>query len=108
MTNINNLVLAGRLTRDVEIRTSAGGTAIAKIGCVVNERRKKGEEWIEEPIFVEATMFGNRAEVFAKHHTKGSKFCFPSARLAFDQWVDKDGEKRSKLYVVANQWEFID
>tara|TARA_R110002167_G_scaffold143958_2_gene333700 strand:- start:48832 stop:49233 length:402 start_codon:yes stop_codon:yes gene_type:complete len=108
MTNINKLVLAGRLTRDVELRHSSGGMAIAKIGCVVNERRKKGDDWIEEPVFVEVTMFGKRAEAFERYHRKGAEFCFPDSRLAFDSWDDKTtGAKRSKLYVVANQWEFI-
>lgn len=108
MTNINKLVLAGRLTRDPELRHTAGGTAIVKLGCAVNERRKKGDEWIDEAVFFEVTMFGKRAEAFERFHKKGSEFCFPEARLAFDQWDDKQtGAKRSKLYVIANSWEFI-
>jgi len=108
MTNINKLVLAGRLTRDPELRHSAGGTAIVKAGMAVNEKRKVREEWIDEAVFVEVTMFGKRAEAFERFHKKGSECCFPDARLAYDTWDDKQtGAKRNKLYVIANSWEFI-
>ena len=107
MTNINKLCLAGRLTRDPEMRFTDGGMAIARMGCVVNERRKKGDQWIDEAVFMEVTMFGKRAEAFANHPRKGSEFCFPDARLAYDTWEGKDGEKRQKLYVIANGFEFI-
>ena len=105
--NINKLIVAGRLTRDPELTHTAGGMAIAKLGCVVNDRRKKGDEWVDDPTFFEVTMFGKRAESFCRYHAKGSEFCFPDARMAFDTWEDRTtGEKRSKLYVVANSWEF--
>ena len=108
MTNINRMVLAGRLTRDPELRHTAGGMAIVKAGCAINNRRKQGDQWIDEPVFFEATLFGKRAEAFERFHRKGSEFCFDDARLAFDSWEDRTtGEKRSKLYVVANSWEFV-
>tara|TARA_R110002167_G_scaffold93122_2_gene249801 strand:+ start:2936 stop:3322 length:387 start_codon:yes stop_codon:yes gene_type:complete len=108
MVNVNKLVLIGRLTRQPELRFTEGGTAVCKAGCVINERSKRGDQWVEEPVFFEATLFGKRAEAFANYHSKGSEFCFASARLAFDSWEDKTtGEKRSKLYVIANEWEFM-
>tara|TARA_R110000737_G_scaffold47134_4_gene67042 strand:+ start:5336 stop:5686 length:351 start_codon:yes stop_codon:yes gene_type:complete len=105
MTNINKLVLAGRLTRDVDTRSTAGGV-VARIGMAVNRKKKEGDKWVDEATYVNVTMFGKRAEAFARYHSKGSQCCFPNARLAFNSW-EKDGEKRSELYVVAEDWEFI-
>ena len=109
MTNINRLVLAGRLTRDPEVRFTSTGTALMKVGVAVNERRKNASgEWVEDAIFCDVLMFGKRAEAFANYHCKGSECCFPDAKLAYDTWEDKvTGEGRNRLYVIANTWEFI-
>ncbi len=105
--NINKLVLAGRLTRDVDLRATQSGTMVARIGVAVNRKKKDGHgNWVDDATFVNVTMFGKRAEAFAKYHQRGSACCFPNARLAFNSW-EKDGEKRSELYVVAEDWEFV-
>lgn len=104
--NINSVVLAGRLTRDVDLRNTQSGIAIANIGLAVNRRRKKDDQWIDEPVFIDVKMFGRRAEAFAKHHSKGDAACFPQCELVFEQW-ERDGEKRSKLVVHANGFEFV-
>lgn len=106
--NINRIVLAGRLTRAVDVRKTTGGTTVINIGCAINRRVKRNGQWIEEAVFVDAQMYGSRAEAFAKFHGKGSAFCFPDAELVWEQWEAKDGSgKRSKLYVQANAWEFV-
>ena len=105
--NINNVVLAGRLTRDVDIHFSKSGTAIASIGLAISRRTKRGDEWVEEPIYVDVKMFGKRGEAFAKFHSKGSKACFPDCELVYEAW-EKDGVKRSKLVVYAQSFEFVD
>ena len=107
MTNINKLVLAGRLTRDPESKV-VGDMTIVRVGMAVNERKKVDGTWVDEPVYVDVRLFGKRAEAFLKYHSKGSQCCFPDARLAFDQWDDKEtGKRRSHLYVIANSWEFI-
>lgn len=109
MASFNKVILMGNLTRDPEVRFTAGNMAICKFGMAVNRRFKDGQsgEWKEEPTFVDVTIFGARAEPFAKYHSKG-KPCFIEGELRLDTWEDKNGGgKRSKLYVVANQWEFV-
>jgi single-strand DNA-binding protein len=99
----------GNLTRDPELRYTANQTAICKFGLAVNRRFKDGQtgEWKEEPTFVDVTIFGARAEPFARYHTKG-KPAFIEGSLRLDTWDDKNGGgKRSKLYVVADTWEFV-
>jgi single-strand DNA-binding protein len=108
MANYNKVILMGNLTRDPEVRFSQSGMAICKLGLAVNRRyQDQSGEWKEEPTFVDVTIFGKRGEAFAKFHSKG-KPAFIEGELRLDQWDDKQtGQKRSKLYVVGNNWEFV-
>lgn len=109
MASYNKVILMGNLTRDPELRYASNNTAICKFGLAVNRRFKDSQsgEWKEEPTFVDVTIFGARAEPFARYHTKG-KPAFIEGTLRLDTWEDKNGGgKRSKLYVVADTWEFV-
>ena len=109
MASFNKVILMGNLTRDPELRYTPNNMAICKIGVAVNRRYKDQQtgEWVEKPTFVDVTVFGKRGESFEKCHKKGS-MAFIEGRLEFDQWEDKNtGQKRSKLYVVADNWEFV-
>ncbi len=109
MANFNRVILMGNLTRDPEVRFTNTGMAVCKIGLAVNRRFKDSQtdQWREEPTFVDVTIFGKRGEAFAKFHTKG-KPAFVEGELRLDTWEDKNGGgKRSKLYVVGNNWEFV-
>jgi single-strand DNA-binding protein len=109
MASYNRVILMGNLTRDPELRYTNNQMAICKFGLAVNRRFKDGQsgEWKEEPTFIDVTIFGARAEPFARYHTKG-KPAFIEGSLRLDTWEDKNGGgKRSKLYVVADTWEFV-
>ena len=108
MASFNKVILMGNLTRKPEVRYTQGGMAICKIGLAVNRRFKdQSGEWKEEATFVDVTIFGKRGEAFAKYHDKG-KTAFIEGSLRLDQWDDKQtGEKRSKLYVVGDDWQFV-
>jgi single-strand DNA-binding protein len=109
MSSYNKVILMGNLTRDPELRFTQSNMAICKFGLAVNRRFKDGAtgEWKEEPTFVDVTIFGARAEPFARYHQKG-KMAFIEGSLRLDTWEDKNGGgKRSKLYVVADTWEFV-
>ena len=108
MASYNKVILMGNLTRKPEVRFTTGGTAICKLGLAVNRRFKdQAGEWKEEATFVDVTFFGKRGEAFAKFHDKG-KPAFIEGSLRLDTWDDKQsGEKRSKLYVVGDDWQFV-
>ena len=108
MASYNKVILMGNLTRKPEVRFTPGGMAICKVGLAVNRRFKdQSGNWKEEPTFVDVTIFGKRGEAFAKYHDKG-KPAFIEGELRLDQWEDKQsGEKRSKLHVVGNEWQFV-
>jgi single-strand DNA-binding protein len=102
------VILMGNLTRKPEVRYTQNGTAICKFGLAVNRRFKdQAGEWKEEPTFIDITFFGKRGEAFAKYHDKG-KPAFIEGSLRLDTWEDKQsGDKRSKLYVVGDDWQFV-
>lgn len=109
MANFNKVILMGNLTRDPELRFTQNNMAICKFGLAINRRFKDSQsgEWREEPTFVDVTIFGKRGEAFQKYHQKG-KPAFIEGSLRLDTWEDKNGGgKRSKLYVVGDNWEFV-
>jgi len=102
---LNSCNIGGRLTRDVEVRTANSGTTIANVGLAISNRRKKGEQWIDDPVFIEVTVFGKRGEALASHFKKGDGIYFPNCKLNFDSW-ETDAGKRSKISLIAFDWEF--
>jgi single-strand DNA-binding protein len=104
--NLNRVQLADRLTRDPEIRYTQGGVAVADFSLAVSRfwKNDKGKSQ-EETDFIDATAFGRTAEVIQKHLGKG-RAVYVEGRLKLDQW-EKDGQKRSKLKVVADSMQFV-
>lgn len=104
--SINSVNLSGNLTRDCELRETAGGLAIADFGLAVNDRRKnQSGEWEDYPNFIDCTMFGTRAEKIAQYLVKGAKVAI-NGKLRYSSW-EKDGQKRSKVSVIVDDLEFM-
>lgn len=105
--SINRVLLSGNLTRDPELRATAGGTPVLSIGLAVNDRRRNAQtgEWEDYPNFVDCSMFGTRAEAVSKHMQKGDKIAV-EGKLRFTQW-EKEGQHRTKLEVVVEDIEFM-
>lgn len=106
---MNKVILLGNLTRDVELRHLPSGSAIAGFGIAMNRKwRDQSGDLKEEVVFVDLEAFGKTAENIAKFFSKGSRILV-EGRLKLDQWEDKHtGEKRSKLKVVVESFEFVD
>mgnify|MGYP002765664963 CR=1 FL=1 len=100
---INKASISGNLTRDPELRTTQSGTSVLSMGVAVNERVKRGDQWEDRPSYVDATVWGARAEALAKFLRKGLHVAV-SGRLRQDRWQDaKTGENRSRLGIVADE-----
>lgn len=108
MSNLNKVILMGNLTRDPELRYTAKGTTICRIGMATNRRWKtESGEPREETTFVDVDAFGRAAETMGQYLKKGRSLVV-EGRLKLDQWEDKQtGQKRSKLGVVCEQFHFI-
>lgn len=107
MASLNKVLLIGRLTRDPEKRSTPSGLSVAELGMAVNRRYKasNGEDR-EETCFLNVTVWGKTAELCAEYLRKGSPL-FVEGRLKLDEW-EKDGQKRSKLGVVAERVQFLE
>ena len=105
MASYNRVVLLGNLTRDPELRYIPSGTAVSEIGLAVNDRIKKNDQWVDEATFVDVTLWGRTAEVANEYLSKGSSILI-EGRLKLDTW-EKDGQKRSKLRVVADKMQMV-
>lgn len=110
MTDVNSVVIVGRLTADIDaVQGGFGylqnGTAVAKVSVAVNRSRKNGEEWIEEANFFNVTIWGKTAENLKPYLKKGSKVAVKGF-LKQDRWQDKQtGQSRSSVSIVADQVE---
>lgn len=105
--SINRVAISGNLTRDPELRQTAGGMAILGFGVAVNDRRKNQQtgEWEDYPNFIDCTMFGARAQSVSRFLSKGSKVAI-EGKLRWSQW-ERDGQKRSKVEVIVDEIEFM-
>lgn len=108
MANLNRVLLIGRLTRDPEQRTIQSGNTVCSFGLAVNRtytRRDSGEK-VEETTFVDCEAWGRSAETITRYVSKGRQL-FVEGRLKFDSW-ERDGQRRSKLSVVVENFQFLD
>lgn len=104
--SINNVSIAGNLTRDPEIRVTQGGTAVLSFGIAVNDRRKNASgQWEDVPNFFECVTFGNRATALSDILTKGMKVAI-AGKLHYSSW-EKDGQKHSKVDIIAQEIELM-
>ena len=106
--DINEVTLAGRLTRDPETTQSKTGIAICKIRLAVNSKRKnKSGELEEQATFMDVTFFDRTAEVIDQYLKKGEPL-YVRGRLEVSEWEDKEtGKARSKLEVIGNTFQFM-
>ena len=104
---MNVFSFSGNLTREPEIRVTAGGAKLAKFGVAVNRREKNKStgEYESVPMYLDCEVWGARAETISQHFTKGSSI-EAYGELRQDTWEDNDGNKRSKLAVRIDNFFF--
>jgi len=103
----NKIILAGNLTRDVEVRYTQGGSAIGNTAIATSRKFKSATgEQKEEVLFVDLTFFGRTAEIANQYLRKGSKVLV-DGRLKLDQWTAQDGSKRSKHSVTVENLQML-
>ena len=102
----NRVILIGNLTRDPELRYTPQGTSVCSFGLAVNEKRKKGEEWEDKVNFIDITVFGKQADACGQYLAKGSQVLI-DGKFEQQRWTTDDGQKRSKIQVIAQQVKFL-
>lgn len=97
---MNKVVLMGRLTRDVEIKTSASGTSVARTGIAINRKMKK-----DEVDFINLVAFSKTAEFLGKYFSKGDMLAL-EGRIQTGSYEKDDGTKMYKTDVIVEQLYF--
>jgi single-strand DNA-binding protein len=109
MANYNKVILIGNVVRDIVVRFTPKGTAVAELGMAINSswQDKTTNTRKEETTFVDVTLWGRLAELAGEYLVKGKQVMI-EGRLKLDTWDDKEsGQKRSKLQVVGEEMQFL-
>lgn len=106
MVSFNKVILIGNLTRDPEIRYNPSGKAVATLSIAVNNRAKKGEKGPDDVSFFDVVVWEKQAETCSSYLSKGSGVLV-EGRLQQRRWETDDGQKRSKVEVVASNVQFM-
>ena len=108
MSSFNKVILMGNFTRDPELRQTQSGTSVCRFSIAVNRSYNSQDgSTRDETCFVEVDSFGRTAENIAKFFSKGRPILI-EGRLRQDSWEDKQtGQKRTKLLVVLERFEFV-
>jgi len=108
MTDINHVMLIGRLTRDLDDRSFGyvgNGQCRANVSIAVNRSRKNGDAWVDEVNYFDVTIWGKQAENLKPYLTKGKQIAVEGF-LKQDRW-EKDGQKFSKVTITANNVQLL-
>jgi single-strand DNA-binding protein len=108
MTDINSLVIVGRLTRDCgsdpngrDFTYTQGGMCIARVSIAVNRSQKQNEQWVDVANFFDVTIFGKTAEKLKPYFVKGRQIVV-SGHLQQERWKDQNGQNKSKISIIAD------
>jgi len=105
MADINQVALVGRLTRDVELKYTNSGFAIANLSLAVNRRVKRDDTWQDEGNFFNCVLIGKRAEGLAQYLVKGKQIGI-QGELRQNRW-EQDGQPRSKVEIFINDIQLL-
>ena len=101
----NLVVLTGRLTSNVELKTTPSGVSVCSFTIAVDRKYKQGEE--KQTDFINIVAWRSTAEFVSKYFNKGSMIGIEGA-IQTRKYQDKDGNKRTAFEVVANNAQFVE
>ena len=100
-------IIVGNLTRDPELRTTPSGTQVCGFTVAVNRNYKDGSGGNKEQVsFLDCSAWGRSGEIIAQYAKKGSGILV-SGRLEQRSWEDKEGQKRSRVEIVVEDFNFV-
>lgn len=103
MASDNTVIVTGNITRDPEVRSTKGGANVTSFGLAVNRRwqNRDTQEWEEQVSFVDVTVWNDMGDNVAASLYKGDR-CTVVGRLEQQSWETDNGDKRSKIQIVAD------
>jgi single-strand DNA-binding protein len=107
MASFNKVILMGNLTRDPQLRYLPSNMAVCEFGLATNRKWKDRDGNQKEDVcFVDIAAFGRQAETINQYMTKGRSILI-EGHLRLESWTGQDGQKRSKLRVVVDNFQFV-
>ncbi len=103
---LNKCMFIGNLGQDPEVRTTQGGQVVCSLSLGVNERQKKGDQWVDHTEWVRITVFGNQATACGQNLAKGRQI-FVEGRMTTRKWQDREGKDRWTTEIIADQVRFL-
>ena len=104
--NLNKVILAGRLTADVELKQTPSGVSVCSFTLAINRKFSK-EGGQQQTDFIQCQAWRNTAEFIARYFKKGSALCI-SGSIQVRSWTDNNNQKRYATEVVADEAMFVD
>jgi single-strand DNA-binding protein len=103
MSDVNTVIITGRITHDCELRYTTGGFPVIDISVASNRfyKSKKSDKTEKETVFMDCTLWGKQGEALAGYLKKGQLVSI-EGRLAVDNWQDKEGNNRRKVFIHCN------
>jgi single-strand DNA-binding protein len=105
MNDLNQIMLIGRLTKDAELRYTGSNLALCKMRVASTQRTRKDNAWVEEPFYIDVTLWGKSAEAVHRYLVKGKQVAV-AGTLHEDHW-EKDGQARSRVVINANNIQLL-
>jgi len=105
MSDINHVILVGRLVRDAELKYTNTGMAICKFSIAVNYRKKDGVKWSEKASFFDVVLWGKSGESVNKYLVKGKQVGI-EGELRQERW-EKEGKNLSKVEIFASNVQLL-
>jgi len=102
---MNQVQLIARLTSDPTLKSTRGGKQVTELRVAI--RGVKRADGADQVDFVDVTAWNGLAEIVARHLTKG-RLVGISGRIAQDEWTTEAGDRRQRVYVVAESIDFLD
>lgn len=104
--NLNKVILAGRLTKDSELRTSTSGTPVTQFDIAVNRRSTKDGQQPQAD-FITVVAWRQTAEFITRYFKKGNAICVVGS-IQTRSYTDKNNQKRTATEVVADEAYFVE
>ena len=100
-------IIVGNITRDPELRSTPSGAQVCGFSVAVNRTYKDNSGANQESVsFIDCSAWGRAGEIIAQYAKKGSGILV-SGRLEQRSWEDKEGQKRSRVEIVVEDFNFV-
>lgn len=105
--SFNKIIVLGNLTRNPELRYTPQGKPVCTLNVASNDRERdpKTKELVDRATFFKATIWGQKAEVIAKHFERGSEI-YIEGRFKPEEWTDREGLKRTTFGIQVSDFNF--